>query len=158
VARDYINQPYVQLGESRIGPDLANFGARPLSVDPDRLTRYFYDQHGGMPAYRFLFEVRKVTGERSAKALNVPTSSGMEVVPTRRAQALVAYLQSLNNTYEYPEAKPVAPQPKEGEHAAAQGSETAAAKGDQPKSSSNQSQPTAPQPKEPKPADKEGNH
>lgn len=109
VARDYVNQPHVQLGESRIGPDLANFGARPLSVDDSRLTQYLYEPHGGMPAYRFLFEQRPVIGERSAKALKVATPEGMEIVPTHRADALVAYLQSLNNVYEYPEARPVVP-------------------------------------------------
>ncbi|MDB6126492.1 MAG: cytochrome oxidase mono-heme subunit/FixO [Verrucomicrobia bacterium] len=118
VARDYVSQPSVQLGESRIGPDLANFGARPHGMDADRLTKYFYEQHDGMPPYRFLFEKRKITGERSAKALNVPTDAGFEVVPTPRAEALVAYLQSLNNVYEYPEAHPVEPtkEKKEGEH------------------------------------------
>ena len=125
VARDYISQPHVQLGESRIGPDLANFGARfgalPTSVDPDRaarnLTQYLYDQHGGMPSYRFLFDERKITGERSAKSLKVASPAGTEVVPTHRAEALVAYLQSLNNVYEYPEARPVEPAAaKEGEH------------------------------------------
>jgi len=117
VARDYVSQPHVQLGESRIGPDLANFGARPLAVDADRLAQYLYDQHGGMPPYRFLFETRRITGERSAKALKVPAAAGMEVVATHRAQALVAYLQSLNNVYEYPEARPLEPveAKKEGE-------------------------------------------
>jgi len=116
VARDYVSQAQVQLGESRIGQDLANFGARPLAVDADRLTQYLYEPHGGMPSYRFLFTERKVTGERSAKALKFATPSGFETVPTHRAEALVAYLQSLNNVYEYPEAKPVEPAPKEGEH------------------------------------------
>jgi len=118
VARDYVSQPSVQLGASRIGPDLANFGARPQSMDPDRLTKYLYEQHGGMPAYRFLFETRPVVGERSNKAVKVPAAAGTEVVPTARAEALVAYLQSLNNVYEYPEARPVvaAAPAKEGEH------------------------------------------
>ena len=117
VARDYVSQVQVQLGESRIGPDLANFGARPQAVDADRLTQYLYDQHGGMPAYRFLFETRKVTGERSAKALRAAAPAGWEIVPTPRAEALVAYLQSLTNVYEYPEARPVVPAAtKEGEH------------------------------------------
>lgn len=116
VARDYVSQAHVQLGESRIGPDLANFGARPLAVDASRLTQYLYDQHGGMPSYRFLFETRKITGERSDKALKTATAAGYEVVPTPRADALVAYLQSLNNVYEYPEARPLEPvAAKEGE-------------------------------------------
>jgi cytochrome c oxidase cbb3-type subunit 2 len=151
VARDYINQPHVQLGESRIGPDLANFGARPLSVDADRLTRYLYDQHGGMPAYRFLFDVRTFTGERSDRALDVPTAANTEVVPSRRAVELVAYLQSLNNTYEYPEAKPVVAAPKEGEHGAAVKAEAKPA-------AAHAGEPASPKKDEAKPAAKEEDH
>ncbi len=127
VARDYVSQAHVQLGESRIGPDLANFGARPLSVDDERLTQYLYEPHGGMPSYRFLFEERTITGERSANALKVAAPAGCEIVPTHRAQALVAYLQSLNNVYEYPEAKPVEPAAQEGEPAPAKAETKAAA-------------------------------
>jgi len=116
VARDYVSQARVQLGSSRIGPDLANFGARPLSVDAARLTQYLYEQHGGMPSYRFLFEERKILGQRSDYALK-DAPAGYEVVPTPRAMALIAYLQSLNNVYEYPEARPLEPvAAKEGEH------------------------------------------
>lgn len=118
VARDYISQPHVQLGNSRNGPDLANFGARPRAVDPARLAKFLYESHPGMPGYPFLFETRQITGQRSDQALDVPVAAGSEVVPTRRATALVAYLQSLNNVYEYPEARPVEPaaEKKEGEH------------------------------------------
>lgn len=116
VARDYVSQAHVQLGESRVGPDLATFGARPLAVDATRLTQYLYEPHGGMPAYRFLFEERKITGERSADALKAAAPAGYEIIPTHRAVSLVAYLQSLNNVYEYPEARPVEPAAtKEGE-------------------------------------------
>ncbi len=116
VARDYVSQAAVQLGRNRVGPDLATFGSRALAVDADRLTKYLYEGHGGMPGYSFLFEERKVVGERAASALNVPTAAGREIVPTPRAVALVAYLQSLNNAYEYPEARPVEPaaEKKEG--------------------------------------------
>ena len=94
-------------------------------MTPETLERikrrlfYLYEPHGGMPSYRFLFEERKITGQRAANALKVAAPAGYEVVPTHRAQALVAYLQSLNNVYEYPEAKPIEPAAKEGEHAAA---------------------------------------
>ena len=35
-------------------------------------------------------------------------------MPTPRAEALVAYLMSLKDTYEFPEAKPYVPPKKEG--------------------------------------------
>lgn len=155
VARDYVNQPHVQLGESRIGPDLANFGGRPLSMDAERLTKYLYTQHGGMPAYRFLFEQRQIIGERSDQALKVDAPAGSEIVPTHRAEALVAYLQSLNNTYEYPEAKPVVPAAKEGEAPAAKPeAKSAAAKPDAKPAADAKPAPDA----KPAAATKEGEH
>jgi hypothetical protein len=45
---------------------------------------------------------------------------GFEIVPTERARTLVAYLLSLNNAYDYPESRPVAP-PAKAEPAAAPG-------------------------------------
>jgi len=111
VARDYIYQSWVQLGQSRTGPDLTNLRARkPTAPDAEDLMELLYTGQGGMPAYRFLFETRKVTGQVSEHALaltgRLKPASSAEVVPTARAEALVAYLLSLNTTYDYPEAKP----------------------------------------------------
>jgi cytochrome c oxidase cbb3-type subunit 2 len=121
VARDYIHQTRVQLGETRLGPDLFNLAARKPPYDAEDLYKLLYTGNGGMPAYKFLFEDRAVIGQVSAKALNLTgklaPGAGRELVPSRRAEALVAYLQSLNNVYEYPEARPVEPAAaKEGEH------------------------------------------
>jgi cytochrome c oxidase cbb3-type subunit II len=114
VARDYIYQDRVLLGTSRTGPDLSNVG--------DRLpSREWHLQHlyhpritspgSIMPPYSYLFEVRAIVGLGSSRALNIPDSSpfapadGYEVVPTDRAEALVAYLLSLKLDYELPEIK-----------------------------------------------------
>jgi len=114
VARDYIYQPAVQLGEFRIGPDLANLGGRkPSAPDASDLYELLYTGRGAMPAYTFLFEDRKVLGQASALALSLTghfrPAAGHEIVPTRDAQALVAYLLSLNSEYVYPEARPAPP-------------------------------------------------
>jgi len=75
-----------------------------------------------MPSYRFLFETRSLKGRQpSDDALSLhgalTPAPGTEIVPTRRARALAAYLLSLNHPYEYPEARPVEPAAaKEGEH------------------------------------------
>ena len=42
------------------------------------------------------------------------TGRDIELVPTPRAEALVAYLLSLKDTYEFPEAKPYVPTKKGG--------------------------------------------
>jgi cytochrome c oxidase cbb3-type subunit 2 len=64
-----------------------------------------------MPAYSFLFEDREVVGQASQYALKstggLTPAPGREIVPTERALDLVAYLLSLNTTYDYPEARPV---------------------------------------------------
>lgn len=124
VARDYIQEPVVLIGSRRLGPDLRNVGAR----NPD--AGYFYKllynpetkfagaaMAHGMPSYSFLFTSRPVGQAQPSHLALMVTPEGQEIVPTARAQALVAYLLSLNDGYDYPEAKPfVAAAGKEGSH------------------------------------------
>jgi cytochrome c oxidase cbb3-type subunit 2 len=72
-----------------------------------------------MPPHAFLFETRRIVGERSNKALAVPTAAGYEVVPTPRAEALAAYLLNLKDTYDYPEERKKNNPPANGGTAAA---------------------------------------
>jgi cytochrome c oxidase cbb3-type subunit 2 len=113
VARDYIFQARPQLGNSRFGPDLTNLAARkPSAPDPDDLLKLLFAGSELHPRYRFLFDERKIVGEPSARALaltgDLAPEAGFEIVPTERAQSLVAYLLSVNNTYDYPESRPAA--------------------------------------------------
>jgi cytochrome c oxidase cbb3-type subunit 2 len=107
VARDYVHDDRVLLGELRIGPDLTNFGVRAAAtgLNAAQLLVFLHNGHGAMPAYPFLFEERLVTGQRSPKALMIPGSTGYELVPTPRAEALVACLLSLNSGHDYPETR-----------------------------------------------------
>lgn len=114
VARDYIHQARPQLGASRLGPDLANLGARkPNPPSEEGLYRMLYLGAATHPSYRFLFEEREVIGEPSPDALHLAgdaqPSRGHEIVPSDRARTLVAYLLGLKTPYDYPEARPVAP-------------------------------------------------
>ena len=81
VARDYVLQKPVLLGERRIGPDLANYGARAK----DLASVHSAIQHDGQ--FAFLY-----TGAK-------------QEVATERAVALAAYIQSLRQDYSSPEAK-----------------------------------------------------
>lgn len=114
--RDYIREGRVQIGALRTGPDLRNVGAR--KAEGDRTYdaawhyRHLYDPQltskgSVMPSYRFLFEERKIVGQPSASALQLPApytaQRGHEIVPTHRAEVLVAYLLSLKDTYAFPE-------------------------------------------------------
>jgi cbb3-type cytochrome oxidase cytochrome c subunit len=62
-----------------------------------------------MPAYKFLYERRRISGERSADALKLTgpdaADDEWEIVPTYDAKCLVAYLMSLDQSHELKEAK-----------------------------------------------------
>jgi len=112
VARDYIFQERVMLGTMRTGPDLTNVGTR--------YTELWQHQHlfmpesindwSIMPPFAFLYKVQEI-GSRgpSSEAIEALSSwnipEGHEVIPTQRANDLVAYLMSLNQNYELPEMK-----------------------------------------------------
>jgi len=113
VARDYVTQDRVLLGTMRTGPDLMHVGGRPLNKDWHLLHLYnpqITSKGSNMPPFAFLFETRKIDGEPSADALKFVDGSeygpaeGYEVIPTRRANALVEYLLSLKLDYSLPEA------------------------------------------------------
>ena len=74
----------------------------PRSTSPDNVD-------STMPAYRFLFEKRPVSGERSADALQLTGADapppGWEVVPSYDAKCLVAYLMSLDQSHPLKEVK-----------------------------------------------------
>ena len=62
-----------------------------------------------MPAYRFLYEKRRIGGEPSADALKLSGSDApggeWEIIPSYDAKCLVAYLMSLDQSHELNEAK-----------------------------------------------------
>jgi len=101
VAEDFLYDSPVLLGSVRIGPDLADVGARPY--DANWHLRHLYAPQlevkgSTMPPFRFLFETRRIEKSRSPDALPddiAPRPPGYEVVPTRDAKRLVAYLLSL---------------------------------------------------------------
>ena len=81
VARDYVLQPQVLLGDRRVGPDLANYGARAQDLAA---------VHAAIrPRGEFAFLYAGAKGE----------------TPSAQAVALAAYLQSLRQDYSSPEAK-----------------------------------------------------
>jgi cbb3-type cytochrome oxidase cytochrome c subunit len=101
VAEDFLWDTPVQLGSIRVGPDLANVGAR---YDSNWQLLHLYAPqavvtNSVMPPFRFLFETRKIGDAPSPNALNLPKEiappAGYEVVPTDEAKQLVAYLSSL---------------------------------------------------------------
>ena len=127
-ARDYIRDKTTLIGQSRLGPDLRNIGARAYA-NAEYLHAILYAPSSvapgtNMPAHTFLYEVRSTASSQpSYKAIKLPSKyapgAGFEVVPTHRAEALVAYLQSLKDTYDYPTERSLnaaAEQTTEGAH------------------------------------------
>jgi cytochrome c oxidase cbb3-type subunit 2 len=71
------------------------------------------DRDSNMPAYGFLYEKRRIGGERSVDALSLAGDdappTGWEIVPTYNAKCLVAYLMSLDQSHPLKEVKSNAP-------------------------------------------------
>jgi cytochrome c oxidase cbb3-type subunit II len=71
-----------------------------------------------MPAYRFLYEKRRITGERSADALRLTgrdkPEEGWEVVPSFDAKCLVAYLMARNQSHPLKDVRSVGGAPAGG--------------------------------------------
>lgn len=116
VARDYVRQERVMLGTMRTGPDLAHLGGR-YAGDSGRDWNHLHlynpqivSKGSTMPPFAFLYKNQEIVNEPSPKALDFPPGSeyapeaGYEIVPTRRAEALVEYLLSLKIDYSLPEA------------------------------------------------------
>lgn len=80
----------------------------PRSINPD----------SNMPASRFLYEKRRIAGERSAEALQLSPSDappdGWEVVPTYDAKCVVAYLMGLNQSHPLKDVRSVGGAPATG--------------------------------------------
>jgi len=121
VAQDYIFDYPVMLGNSRVGPDLANVATRLPDASWQLMHLYAprsVVSDSAMPSYRFLFETRKIQGQPSPEALKLTgdfaPAAGFEVVPKPEASELVAYLLSLHSDtplFEAPMSAPIAPKP-----------------------------------------------
>jgi cbb3-type cytochrome oxidase cytochrome c subunit len=114
VTQDYLYDNPVQLGSFRVGPDLANYGTR--AVPSALALQHLYSPQSTMPKsmmppYRYLFNKRKMAdGEkRAANALPAMVEPGYEITPTPEAEALVAYLMSLDASASLAEAPVPAP-------------------------------------------------
>jgi len=85
-----------------------------------------------MPSYRFLYEKRRIAGERSADALQLSSADappeGWEVVPSYDAKCLVAYLMGLNQSHPLKDVRSVGGMPATGGSPAAAASPAAAKK------------------------------
>jgi cbb3-type cytochrome oxidase cytochrome c subunit len=103
VSEDFLWDYPVQLGNLRMGPDLADVGSRLGSFSWQLLHLYAPQavvKDSPMPAFRYLFVKQKIGDAPSPDALQLPAGfeppAGYEVVPTTSAKNLAAYLLSLH--------------------------------------------------------------
>ena len=121
VAEDFLYDNPVQLGGLRVGPDLADVGARLPDANWQLLHLYAprsVVKDSAMPPFRYLFRIQKIGGAPSPDALNLPKAfapaAGYEVVPKPAAKELAAYLLSLHADvplYDAPFTPPAAAKP-----------------------------------------------
>lgn len=120
VAQDYLHDYPVLLGNLRLGPDLANFGAR--QTNATAIHTQLYDSRrmtkgSLMPPYPFLYETLTNGAASPANAIVLPldgANAAQVIVPSEDAQALAAYLISLKADaplFEAPRSRPAAPAP-----------------------------------------------
>lgn len=107
VARDYLFRDPAMMGLARVGPDLSNIGAR--MPESEKLMQHLYDprllkKSSTCPTHPWLFTQKPAGPKTEPDALKVSSNGWHQLIPTYQAKALVAYLQSLNNSYALPEA------------------------------------------------------
>lgn len=106
MARDYVLQEHVMIGNTRIGPDLANLGLREHSdlwlhqhlFEPQSLVT-----ESVCPPSPFLYDVINGEAEGSIQVSSSEDDEVRHVFPSLRANRIVAYLQALKQNYELPE-------------------------------------------------------
>ena len=104
VTQDYLREYPALLGNQRVGPDLANYGAR--QTNAALIYAHLYNAGRTMPGsmmppYRYLFNRRAL---RPGESATLPIEAGFEVTPSPEAEALVAYLLSLRSDVPLAEA------------------------------------------------------
>jgi cytochrome c oxidase cbb3-type subunit 2 len=107
VPRDYVLQDHVLLGNSRIGPDLANLGLRDYS--DEWLHQHLFEPQSMIPSSLcppspFLYDEIDEPSHADIEVNSEEDEDNTRYIrPSIRANRLVAYLQSLKQNYELPE-------------------------------------------------------
>ena len=104
VPRDYVLQNEVNIGNTRVGPDLANLGLREYS--DEWLHKHLFEpqsliQESICPPSPFLYDIKDSIGEGLIEVKSDETIR--YISPQIRANRVVAYLQALKQDYELPE-------------------------------------------------------
>jgi cytochrome c oxidase cbb3-type subunit II len=105
--RDYVLQDHVLLGNSRIGPDLANVGLREYT--DEWLHQHIFEPQSIFPSSLcppspFLYKEIDEPVNADVEIISLDSTDQKRFIrPTVRSNRLVAYLQALKQDYELPE-------------------------------------------------------
>jgi len=113
---DYYREPFAQVGLTRRGPDLSNFGyraeaqAKAEGISAEALLyRHFWDPAAEIgfrksvcPSQKHLFVKKDFYGQDSEAVVPVESAEGTVILPKEDMKALVSYLISLKRDYEVP--------------------------------------------------------
>ena len=107
VPRDYLFREPALIGFARLGPDLSDVGER--IKEPNDLMMHLLNPKklrstSTCPPHPWLFELKLAGPKNENDSMPVTAADWKQVVPSYKAKALVAYLQSLNLGYPLPEA------------------------------------------------------
>ena len=105
VARDYILQNEVNIGNTRVGPDLANLGLREYS--DEWLHQHLFEPQSLIeksicPPNPFLYDIKDSNVSGALQIISEDNRTRF-VKPGIKANRIVAYLQELRQDYELPE-------------------------------------------------------
>lgn len=101
-----------------VAPMTSGSAGTPAQYSPAWHHRHLYAPRSitfdsTMPAYRFLYEKRRIGGQAAADAVQLDRDNspeeGWEIIPSYDAKCLVAYLMSLDQSHPLKEVKSAAP-------------------------------------------------
>lgn len=134
---DYTGEKYAQIGLTRTGPDLSNFGYRAEAyasaagmTAEEWVVQHLYNPRnsairigsGGeqvnmdwsnCPSQPQMFEEIKINGQATELAIKANLKEGMQVIPTDQAMVLTSYLLSLKRDDVMPESMDYSPKKQE---------------------------------------------
>ena len=125
---DYAGEKYAQIGLTRMGPDLSNFGHRAeaygvktgMSAEQWVIAHLYNPRNGALqlgeqgekidmtwsncPAQLQMFEKKDLVGQGDNLALDADTDAMTQIVPREQARVLTSYLLSLKRDSAMPES------------------------------------------------------
>lgn len=134
---DYADEKYAQIGLTRMGPDLSNFGYRAeaygaqvgMSAEQWVIAHLFNPRSSELrrgeqgekidmtwsncPSQLQMFEKKDLNGQGDSMALNIDRDAMTQVVPKEQARVLANYLVSLKRDSALPESMDYAPKEPE---------------------------------------------